>query len=52
MLSIYIELYGARFLFHSRTVFNAEAYIEYLERFIAALSITDKGECKWQRLQQ
>jgi transposase len=27
-----IELYGARFLYHFQTVFNAETYIEYLER--------------------
>ena len=29
-----IELYGARFLYHFQTVFNAETYIDYLERML------------------
>ena len=31
-----IELYGARFLYHFQTVFNAETYIEYLERTLCS----------------
>jgi transposase len=33
-----IELYCARFLYHFQTVFNAETYIDYLERTLRSYS--------------